>query len=137
MPVHGPYVVSRSATSAPIPGSKLVILVDQSSSATTKCTVTDLINTVRSAGKDPFTLTGNGSRTYAAGSFVKRALVKPSSDLAAFKIGTTNGGGEIFDSTSILSGIWTVVELNFYNESGAPIYLTGITSSTDFIIYTE
>lgn len=73
----------------------------------------------------PFTLSADGSRQYPANCKVTY-LVKPASDLANFKIGTTNGGEEISPAQMATGGVWNEFNPNLYNENLGTVYFGGI-----------
>lgn len=86
---------------------------------------------------DKFTLTGDGTRDAVSGSFLKRILIKPSSSLAALKVGTTVGGDEILPEMEVSSGAWFNITVERFIDSSTIIYFTGITSSSDIRFYYE
>ncbi len=74
----------------------------------------------------------------AIGDYVKRVVVTPSSNLAAFTIGTSNGGTDISEATSLLSTESMPIPIEKYLVSGqTTLYFGGITSSTTIVIYYE
>lgn len=75
--------------------------------------------------------------TIPQGVYIKRVLVKPTSDLTAFAMGTTNGGNEIIPPMPVTAGAEYVVftiEKSYVSASGA-LWFNGITSNTDYILY--
>lgn len=91
---------------------------------------------VESGGPINDTLTSDDTVVIPDGKFCSYILVKPSANLAGFKIGTTNGGDEVISTQAISGGSYIPFEINKLAD-GAPLtlYLGGITSSIEIKIY--
>ncbi len=85
-------------------------------------------------GKLKKTLTANGSQKIPAGKAVDMIKVKSESILAALEIGTTEGGSEVLTSIATTTG-WDSFLVSAFDTSPYTLYFTGITSSTQIIIY--
>ena len=79
----------------------------------------------------------NASWNYSATYMITRVVVITTGSLAAFKIGITNGGEELFPETPFDASSVNAVQLNYYASTGGTIYFNGITSSTTLILYYE
>jgi len=87
--------------------------------------------------KDPFTLATDGSRVVPVGAYVKRVLVKSSSNLTGFKVGTSSGADNLTSTQPNASGEFVPYNIDKYYEAGGFVHFGGITSSTKFIIFYE
>lgn len=86
--------------------------------------------------RDTITLTSDGSFEVKGKMRIDAVAVKSTGSLAAFKIGTTNGGSELL-APYVTSGNWDYFQINAYDTVDYIIYFGGITSSTDILIYTK
>jgi hypothetical protein len=77
----------------------------------------------------------DGSQLIPAGTLVQAIVVKPASDLTAFKIGTTNGGEEILSAQGVSSSGWVTINVQQYFSNATSLYFGGITSLTDIFIF--
>lgn len=83
------------------------------------------------------TLAADGSQAITGGLGVDKIRVKSTGALAAFTVGTTNGGSEVIAAT-VTTGdpTWDLFQVNAFSTSDYTIYFGGITASTDILIYT-
>lgn len=98
--------------------------------------------TVRVVGRsdlnkvDTLTVSADTSKAYIADSLITHILVKPASDLTAFRVGTTPGGDELVTDTIVPGGSYTAIDVPYYFESAGTLYFTGIGAvSTTIKIY--
>lgn len=83
-----------------------------------------------------FTLTEDGSYALPVNTLLTCVIVQPDSELAAFSIGTTDGGGELYGPTIVeAGGDPTPFILAAYSSSAWTVWFNGVTSSTNFQIY--
>jgi hypothetical protein len=81
------------------------------------------------------TISANGNMTVSVESIVDYILVKPASNLAAFKVGTLADDDIFIPSTPVLAdGEFQMLIAPFYLPASTAIYFAGITSSTDIQI---
>ena len=111
----------------------ILLLADPTTGAAKKITVGNLT----SFSKDTATYSGDDSYAVGAGSYVKRVLLKPTTSLTAFKLGTTVSGDELVGEQAVASGAWTVFNIDYYFECSGTMYFQGVTSSTSIIVYYE
>lgn len=80
--------------------------------------------------------TDDSSVVIPAGSYILRILVNPTSTLAAFTIGTLPGQEDVqFEIEIEADGEYTILLTDFYTINEVTLYMEGITSLTNFIIY--
>jgi hypothetical protein len=85
-----------------------------------------------------FTLTTTGNRTVAAANIIEKILVRASSSLTGFKIGTLADDDFFFPATPVVAdGEFATFELGAYLVSSTAVYFSGITASTDIKIITK
>jgi hypothetical protein len=111
----------------------IILIADATTGAAKKMTVGNLT----SYSKDTDTFSGDDSYDVAAGTYVKRIIIKPASPLTAFQCGYSPSGDELVTEQPVDEDVWTVFAIDYYFESSATIYLQGLTSSTQFILYYE
>lgn len=81
------------------------------------------------------TLATTGNNTVAVESMIDYVLVKPSSSLTAFKIGTLADDDFFLTAVPVVAtGDFVVFNLGAYLSASTAIYFSGITSSTDIKI---
>ncbi|HYE55382.1 MAG TPA: hypothetical protein VD996_11075, partial [Chitinophagaceae bacterium] len=72
------------------------------------------------------------------GKTLLRVLVKPTTTLASFKVGTTSGADNVVPEVfNVPGGSWSVFSTTFYSEAGNTLYFNGLTSSTEVLIYKQ
>lgn len=92
---------------------------------------------VGATNKVTLSVSSNTSYNYPSGAMITRVVVVTTSALAAFRIGTTPNGEELFPDTPLDASSSTVVAINYYAALAGTIYFSGITSSTTLILYYE
>jgi|CXWL01.1.fsa_nt_gi hypothetical protein len=81
-------------------------------------------------------LAADGSYIIPAGDTILGCRIDPAANLAAFKIGTTNGGEEIIAAMAITSAAGESIQpLNIYAKVATTVYFGGITSLTEIRLY--
>jgi hypothetical protein len=87
--------------------------------------------------KDVFTLGTDGTRAIPEGKYVTRILVNPAGNLAAFKVGYSAAGDQLITEQPVTAEQWTPFNIDYYFASAGTLYFTGITSSTQIIVFYE
>jgi hypothetical protein len=127
-----PTVAELTAqTSAAV--TDIILIADATTGAAKKMTVGNLA----SYSKDTDTFASDDDYAVPAGTYVKRIIIKPASPLTAFQVGYSPSGDELVTEQPVDEDVWTVFAIDYYFESSATIYLQGLTSSTQFILYYE
>jgi hypothetical protein len=97
----------------------------------------DTGNGMGSGGKLTVNASTDVSVPFDTGFYVKHAVLVPSVPLSAFKVGTTNGGTEIINESSIPAGASFPIKIDTYCEIPKTFYFGGITGPVVLIVYYE
>lgn len=89
------------------------------------------------SGRQTGTLATDDTIALTAGRYYSRILLNPASALTAGKIGTTLAGEEVLPESAIPGSAWYNVAIDMYAASSGNLYLAGITSSTQYILFYE
>jgi hypothetical protein len=84
--------------------------------------------------KDNFTLATDGQRVLNVDADVAYIRINPSSNLSAFKVGTSSGAGDVVPVQAVTSGGWKVFNIGIYFPAATTLYFQGITAGTDVVI---
>lgn len=85
--------------------------------------------------KESIVYAGDGSYEIAAGDILHGIKVEPAADLAAFRVGTAAGLGDLLPDTPVaaVTGEW--IQLNINAKVATTIYFSTITSNTTITFY--
>lgn len=92
----------------------------------------DLIR--KTAPRDEYTLTTNGSFVLKAGDLLHTIVVISTANFAGLKFGTTSGGEEIWNAT-VVTNTPFIIESKIYADANKTIYVTGVTAQVKLIIF--
>lgn len=87
------------------------------------------IGTKQFQNRATLTVTANTSYALPRGALVDTIIVKSTTNISSFKIGTTSGGSEISDE-ALTANTNSIYHLDLYADTATTIYFTGITGSS-------
>lgn len=91
----------------------------------------------RCCNKKSKTLSSDGYVRIGSNTVVDLIIVQSEGNLAAFTVGTTDGGDEVLTAMAVVADTWTPFVVMAYSSVAYNLYFGGITSSTQILIYTR